>query len=370
MPQAFSQTNQSWAPLGASSSSCPPLSPTTAIDIISWNIDLFASHNPQRHQAALRHIAGLLPSPPRAAIIHLQETTAAALSTLAADGWVREHFLLSHHPDGGCYGSDDEQHQREHYFTTTLISRHLPVARILRHPFRDTTMGRDVLIVDIPLSCGIRRSGGAGGGGGTGGSGVRSGGSRGDSGTVRLLRVANTHLESGVWLRPAQLRQVAALLGGATACVVAGDMNAHLPEDGGLPGSVGFRDVWELQMQQTKEAMDEAEGHTWGFQGSGGNSQLDEVVPRRLDKVLFTGDVEFLGVAPEGTGRQGRLLQRIGVGLKYLLPNAVGDEEGVYEDDEDYCGDDDNWVSDHVGLRVRVRAGGGRGRVGEEVAAE
>ncbi|KAF8246215.1 hypothetical protein K440DRAFT_632448 [Wilcoxina mikolae CBS 423.85] len=298
-PYTFTASSQSWTPLSTTTTP-PPLPPTTTVNIISWNIDFMTPHHSVRVVAALSHLSTLLPTPPSATIILLQEISPSALPEILNNTWVREHFLISHTTAIGAY------------FTTTLVSRDLPVAGVRRVPYSSSYMGRDVLLVDIPLSSGS------------------------------VLRVGNTHLESlrhpGVIIRPRQLEEVVELLKAVEAGVVAGDMNAIMQEDERLPERVGLQDVWELQ-----EGVDEEEGHTWGYQ-----PPQREYLPGRLDKVLFTGSVDVLETGEvEEVGGIGRRLRRVGVGLKYTLQREEGEEDEAKSD----------WVTDHYGLWVKIRAG-------------
>lgn len=220
--------------------------------------------------------------------------------------WIRENFQISHL----------ESPESVRYFTVSLATRDVPVIAVRRVPYERTQMGRDVLFLDVALQ-----------------------------GDPSILRVGNTHLESlphpGVRFRPVQLAMAAEMMkeGDIRAGVIAGDMNAICPEDDDFPKSCGLGDVWELQ-----KGTEETEGYTWGYQPPCRFS------PGRLDKVLFRGDFAFDEV------EEGRLLRRIGVGLRFEEPTGEV-SDGSKSDDDDGGDDDDTteWASDHYGLWVKVR---------------
>jgi tyrosyl-DNA phosphodiesterase 2 len=251
-------------------------------------------------------------------VILLQELHASALPTLLAHPWVRHNFQVS-----------DVQAVAA-YFVVTLVTLELRVSKVVRIPFEESRMNRDVLLVDIDVQRSSRR-----GGGGRG-----------------VLRIANTHLESltsGFGLRLKQLQTVAAYLKvpGVVAGIAAGDMNALLRKEKYLPAmpGIGLGDVWDIEERllaartgRMRRYADgncgELVGHTWGYQG--GASVMHQ--PTRRDKVLYSGEVVF-GRLPAN----GRVLRRVGVGLQYHDSKSVSG----------YA-----WVSDHYGLAVSVKVAG------------
>ena len=267
----------------------PPLPPGACVDVVSWNVDFMAPHAAARMRAALAHLAAALPPRPQRTVVLLQEVLPASLRALLRSAWVRAHFQAS---DGPALALD--------YFTLTLATRDLPVRCVRREAFAHTAMRRDVLLADVALA------GGA------------------------VLRVANTHLESlpapGAWLRPRQMARCAGLLRerGVRAGVLAGDMNAIAEADEATPEEVALADVWGLDAGAGANARD---GHTWGYQPK------CRFPPGRLDKVLYTGNLEWEPVDGD------RMLKRVGVGLRF----------------EEEDGEISGWVSDHYGLWARAR---------------
>ncbi|KAI0058204.1 hypothetical protein BV25DRAFT_1830384 [Artomyces pyxidatus] len=133
---------------------------------------------------------------------------------------------------------------------------------------------------------------------------------------ARVLRVANTHLESmpeGARSRRAQLAAVADYLNdeGVVGGLVAGDMNSISEGDGRMVREFGLSDAWRY-----REEADPI-GATWGFQPPG------DLPQGRLDKVLYVRRREY----------RIRRIGRIGVGL---------------------CLEDGQYVSDHVGLMCQI----------------
>jgi hypothetical protein len=210
---------------------------------------------------------------------------------------------------------------------------------VFRAPFDGSKMGRDALLVDLDVAWAPAKtvSGNSGGG---------------------VFRIANTHLEStmaGAMQRPKQLAIVARFLKqpGVAVGVVGGDMNALIPSEKHLPGTRGIelKDAWNIEELYVLKKNDyrglrrsgggvcgEEWGNTWGYQTE--PKRMKQQPPGRLDKILYTGDVAFGGVA-------GKVVRRIGIGLQYY--SAGYGEEGY------------GWVSDHFGLGVCVKIGGGGG---------
>jgi len=196
----------------------------------------------------------------------------------------------------------------------TLVSLPLHVAQVLRCPFRDSRMGRDVLLTDILLE---------------------SGG---------VLRAGSTHLESlliGEAQRPIQLRTIASLLRepGVVTGIVGGDMNAISPGDKDLPSKPGIQlsDTWDLEPMQGKRTgvFGLGQGHTWGYQPP------SRFPPGRLDKLLYTGSASFVCMKGES------LLRRVGVNVEYKVTRD--DLDGPYLPTHD-----ERWISDHFGLAVTM----------------
>lgn len=158
-------------------------------------------------------------------------------------------------------------------------------------------------------------------------------------GDPRVIRVANVHLESldghGDIERPRQLEVVSSRLSepGLHGGIVGGDMNPIGPRDDAVPGELGFVDGWTLchDKQADNDTVEgvtattpeevkrrNAEGHTWGYQPP------SRYPPRRMDKVLFVGNVTV------------KKIERFGVGLA-VDPSKIKGKSTV-------------WASDHYGL--------------------
>jgi tyrosyl-DNA phosphodiesterase 2 len=306
-----------WMPFpDYSTSSAMPLPRSTSFTIISWNIDFVADFSGERMRAALTHLSTLLPSAPKHTILLFQEVENPAQEALLEHEWVREHFLVS-----------DMTPKRDRYYTLSLATKDVPIATVSRHRYPRTNMGRDVLILDIPLE-----------GGG-------------------CFRVANTHLESlphpGVEIRPQQMAVVARFLKeeGVVAGLVAGDMNCIRPEDEELARGCGLGDVWNVKKEMAGGMVDESEGFTWGYQPP------CEFPPGRLDRVFFCGDIRLESIEEE------TILRKVGVGLRFQEPvfnGGSGSEDGDdgWVSDGSEGEDEMAWVSDHYGLWVQATAGG------------
>lgn len=210
----------------------------------------------------------------------------------------------------------------------TLVSLSLPVAQVVRYPFKNSKMKRDVLIVDIEVA---REGYGVGGG-------VYR---RNDLCEDEVLRIANVHLEStadGIRERPWQMHLVAKLLQQpqVLAGVLAGDVNALLREDEVLPGRNGLGDAFDFTGGKYGGGYgsfgEEETGATWGV---GKRGRLGTV---RRDKVLYTGNVSFTGGGVVG----GKVLKRIGMGLRCETRGRGYNAS----------------VSDHCGLATHICIGG------------
>lgn len=290
-----------------------PLKATDSLNIYSWNIDFSTPNNPERTRSGMNYLRSILSSSPLSpTIILLQEITYEGLEEIFDHAFIQQHFYVTERPNKG-------------YFTTTLVSKGVPISGLMRIPFEFSQMGRDVLYVDVLIS-----------GGG-------------------VLRVANTHLESledPRKKRQAQLTQIAEVLRerGVVAGIVGGDMNAITPYDSEYPQfpEIALSDVWDLQRQRVtvdEEDRDAGEkGNTWGYQTSPNRYGI-----QRLDKFFYTGGLEFLPVdtiSAHGVSGNGRILGMIGVGAKYEY-NEETDE--VPEGNKDI-----SWITDHYGLAVKV----------------
>jgi len=195
-----------------------------------------------------------------------------------------------------------------HYGAVTLVPRsgEVNVTKVFKIPFEDSRMGREAVFVDMEVG--------------------------GEGPEPRLVRIANTHLESlsgfGDIARPKQLSVVASHLSADDifAGIVAGDMNPIGPKDDDLPETLGLSDAWKIchtpgvaeTAEETRRR--EQEAHTWGYQ------PRSRYAPKRMDKVLFKGPLAV------------KEIERFSVGLK-VSPDRV---EGR-----------NVWASDHYGLHAK-----------------
>ncbi|KAF8806957.1 hypothetical protein BYT27DRAFT_7100795 [Phlegmacium glaucopus] len=270
--------------------------PCSQIRIITWNIDFQTECAEERLTTCLRHIekdvlkckAGEAPEP---CCILLQEVLGTAIQHLLRDPWVRNCFVVAPYssakwPKGAFYG------------TVTLVSRSLTIAECHILHYGLTRMERTSLCVKLRLNYPA------------------------PSRETAIICVVNTHLESlpegAVW-RPHQLEMCSRFLrlGGMTGGVIAGDMNAIMPEDEGMEKEVGLRDAWR---KGTGES-----GKTWGYQGQNAGG----FPCGRLDRVFYL----------PGRGYKVDEPRRIGVGVKI---NGSSPSEAL-------------WASDHYGLETTLR---------------
>ncbi|KAH6913117.1 Endonuclease/exonuclease/phosphatase [Coprinopsis sp. MPI-PUGE-AT-0042] len=264
------------------------------LKIITWNIDFVTPQKEERLRAALRHIQWTLgckketDMPEDPVCIMLQEIHRDVFQTILDDEWVRKCFIVA--PDSPELWPDDAL-----YGNVTLVSKRLTLVKCQILHFAKTTMQRAALAVYVLLS------------------------EPEPSEDVAMICLVNTHLESlpeGFPYRPEQLKLAAGFLkqedvrGG----VVAGDMNAIMPEDANLHADVQLRDAW-------RRGDHDEEGFTWGYQETFNPGRYPH---GRLDKVLYLPRRGYKVEAPH----------RLGAGLKTKSGH---------------------WVSDHYGLETTLR---------------
>ncbi|KAI0719266.1 Endonuclease/exonuclease/phosphatase, partial [Cerioporus squamosus] len=256
--------------------------PVFTLRIISWNVDFMAPDPAGRMARILDHLQEwVLTYCPKPSCILLQELTEESFEALLRSDWVQEHFVVT---------PPNTKRWRTSYGLATLVSRHARVRNAQMLQFHRTTMGRGALFVDIEMFV------------------------PGSMGETRVVRIANTHLESlpeGERSRPAQLCAIADLLrdkavtGGG---LVGGDMNMIGPADQDIHVRAGLIDGC---------ANETPADYTWGWQ------PRTRFPPGRLDRIFFRGDrIQWSPV------------QVIGRGVKTR--------------------DTEQWVSDHFGLVATV----------------
>ncbi len=263
----------------------------TSLSLVTWNVDFAAPHPKLRLKAALDYLQfhafpqfkGGQPPP---CLILLQEIKANVFDTLLEHPWIRAWFMV-------VPGSAEDGWPRfAHYGTVTLVARSAPLTGSICAHFGESRMCRNALVTDVVL-------GGA-------------------EPYARLVRVANTHLESlpeGTPRRVVQMRVIAGLLKDAKVSdgIVCGDMNAIAPSDETIAEENGLLDAWEQRQNRDED------GTTWGYQ------PRSRFRAGRLDRILHT----------PSKGVKIKDVRRLAVGLE--MPNV-------------------GWVSDHYGLACQVEA--------------
>ncbi|KAI0833452.1 Endonuclease/exonuclease/phosphatase [Trametes gibbosa] len=251
--------------------------------LVTWNVDFMAPHSDARFLHILSYLQkSTLSAPPEPSCILLQELDAKSFAALLASDWVRKHYAVV--PDSTKEWCD------HHYGNATLVSRSIPVQNVKKMNFYNSQMGRTAIFVDIPIRPWA------------------------DSDELRVVRVANTHLESlpqGTSRRPAQLKAIAELLcaEGVDGGVVGGDMNMiGDTKDQTIHIAAGLEDACLFP--------DDPASHTWGYQ------PVCQWPPQRLDRVFFVGE----GLLVDS-------VQVIGRGLR--IKNG-------------------QWASDHCGLSTTI----------------
>nr|GAT60739.1 predicted protein [Mycena chlorophos] len=240
----------------------------TRFQLVTWNVSFDAPLVGPRMNECLRYLEedvfkcvdGEAPEP---CVVCLQEVHVAAVGTILANPWVREHFLLTpadtnKWPIDALYGN------------ITLVEKSIPVEK----GFGSSSMHRTGLIVDVRLEAPKPHD------------------------YDVILRVVNTHLESlryGDDIRPGQLKLLSKFLKGpgVRGGLIAGDMNPIGPLDAGLPASLGLKDAW-------RKGDKDPSGFTWGEQPK------TEYPAGRFDKILYLPRKGYRVDPPE----------RIGIGLK------------------------------------------------------
>lgn len=311
-PHIYHPQSSSWAALEDNTQE--GLKRGSVLKIVSWNIDFCSPSPAARASAVLEHLRALFGEVPGNLVIMLQEVRRESLQAILENSWVQRNFVLTNvDPPESLYTNiagegfvlTQLEWDAQRYFTLMLTPRHLEIMNCFRVPFV-TDMGRDALVVDLPIFNPGRRTQ-----------------------TKESLRLCTTHLESlwgGKAYRPGQLALISALLKGTlsmgsriVAGLVGGDMNAiDKPEHEFHKASeVDLKDVWEdvppppvpvLKPFQKDLSYGRARGNTWGYQSKGKRGR------KRLDKFFYTGSIEMVALseAHDVTGRLGQF----GIDLK------------------------------------------------------
>ncbi|RPD60067.1 hypothetical protein L227DRAFT_575604 [Lentinus tigrinus ALCF2SS1-6] len=256
--------------------------PVFALRLVSWNVDFVTPDPAGRMARILHHLQDwVLMDCPKPSCILLQELTEESFEALLENTWVQEHFVIT---------PPNTKRWQASYGLATLVSRHARVRNAQMLQFHRTTMGRGAIFVDVEMFV------------------------PGSMGETRIVRIANTHLESlpeGERSRPAQLRAIAGLLRQKTVTgggVVGGDMNMIGPADQDIHIRAGLVDGC------VNPTLDD---YTWGWQPP------TWFPPGRLDRFFFRED----GIEWRATQVIGRDVKTQGTG---------------------------QWVSDHYGLTSTI----------------
>ncbi|KAL4862445.1 hypothetical protein BDV12DRAFT_43177 [Aspergillus spectabilis] len=290
-----------------------------SLHLITWNIDFQAPGPIERMSAALYHLEELLSrhdkinGPPT--VIFFQEMVASDLKLIQQTPWVQKQFYIT-----DLSGSN----WKASYGTSTLVDRRLALQRVFRVPYALSRMQRDGLFADINIH---------------------------DS----VIRLCNTHLESlasGNAVRPVQLKVASKFMHGTArssstgpsgeqnllpiphAAILAGDLNAFAPQDAITPTECGLQDAFSVLGGQ--DGADDS--FTWGKQNP--DWMANKFPCGRLDKVLFCGGAEVLG------------LTKIGEGLKTTVDTQTSDEDNLDLGSGRFA---EVWVTDHYGLSADFR---------------
>jgi tyrosyl-DNA phosphodiesterase 2 len=262
--------------------------PLSKFHILSWNIEFSSPFIPERTTAILDYLqthtrVSFAQTDGIPTVILLQEVDVTAFPSILSHAYLQAHYDLT---------DISTEHFRASYGTVTLVPRTLTpfTAGVVRIPFPNSIMGRDVLIVDLELPQLPPKN-------------------------TSRIRIGNTHLESARGhadiARPQQLDLISQYISSSSSTdggLVAGDMNAIIPIDEEGPRKAGLVDCWEALHPDDN-------GYTWGYQPP------SEVYPcGRLDKVLLSGNLSPISI------------ERVGMGEQLAHPlNSV-------------------WLSDHYGL--------------------
>ena len=286
------------------------------LKIVTWNLDWRLPDPATRATAAMRHLESLFTKRPGLLVVMLQEVCLESLEALRNDQWVQENFVMTDSDLPKSIHNDDVEGDSfimrvnealwrpAPHFTVMLLPKTLRILGCFRVPLV-TAMGRDALIVDIPVSDEPRAR--------------------------KAMRLCTTHLESlhGAYpCRFGQLAMISTLLKEPRiseheniAGVVGGDMSALEFSDQFMHEKprVELRDIWEDAPKQALPKLEpgkedstygRARGNTFGYQ-----SQYPGL-KRRLSKFFYTGKVDSIALSKplvqDVTGRLGRM----GIGCK------------------------------------------------------
>lgn len=224
-PQGYHHEISVWASLEGNQNLQDDLLPGSILKIVSWNLECFTPDPARRVTAALDHLQARFGAAPGPLAVMLQEVCLESLQAVLENPWVQENFNLtdttppcSIYDDvhGDSFVFKDLYWRASQYFTLMMLPKSLRIQDCFRVPFV-SSMGRDALFVDIPISAGGR------------------------SISNKSIRLCTTHLESlygSESYRSSQLATISKLLKEtrakdheSIAGLVGGDMNAITPSD-------------------------------------------------------------------------------------------------------------------------------------------
>lgn len=201
------------------------LLPGSILKIVSWNIEWSTPDPARRVTAALDHLQERFGTAPGPLVVMLQEVCLKSLQALLEHPWVQRNFNLTDsttprsihdYVHGDSFVFKESYWEAARYFTLMMLPKSLRILDCFRVPFV-SSMGRDALFVDIPISV------------------------RGRSKSESSIRLCTTHLESlygGETHRYSQLATISRLIKETRAqdhnCIagfVGGDMNAITPSE-------------------------------------------------------------------------------------------------------------------------------------------
>lgn len=267
-----------------------------SLEVRAWNIDFNRALAHERMQAAL----DFLQRSGAPQVMMFNEMTAGALHLIQRQPWVRQSYKLTDLTAKNWRGNP--------YGTCMLIHSLLAIKQVFRVPYNETSMGRDLLFVDIPLAL------------------------------DRTLRVGTTHLESlrsNPPVRPGQLKTAADWMRQADAAILGGDMNAIEAFDREIHLLNGLKDAYidnggKEKPSQVAEGDNNQWGATWGQMAH--TSDRERHGLGRLDKILYRGR----GLEVDGYTT---------FGMDVVLEGEAGERLLELED-----GLEKPWVTDHLGV--------------------
>lgn len=336
----FEASTQRWRPMDPTSTSHVPggtrQSDPNNLELVTWNIDAFATLAEERIAGIVSHLMSLDPAPD---IIFLQEVPRRGLACLLDNSQIRQSYFSSE-ANLASWGDADSASREpwKPFATVTLLSQsrfdygeNIPGKATLGPVWRvayPSRFLRDALCCDVFVESPSTRTAAeiaetAETAEAAEAAPLPSAPTSSSPPTKSRVRLINVHLDSlaiNPSLRPRQLAIAAGMLRSADCGLIAGDFNPVLPDDDALVGDNGLEDAWTALRPGDK-------GYTWGVDGK------QRFPPGRLDKIAMLGL----------RARQ----------VEVMHPGVVarpGVEDSPEWDQEGGSGGELHW-SDHSGLR-------------------